>query len=107
MGVDNSWSISISSIHIVSGCDIVIIDKWKEEAQVAFSEYKKRDCGHNIYKKDTICRRCEYAIINAYLDFLCLTRGPKVAGNHRRYVNRGENERKDEVQIVVREWNLS
>ena len=85
----------------------MIIDKWKEEAQVAFSEYKKRDCGHNIYKKDSICRRCEYAIINAYLDFLCFTRGPKVAGNHRRYVNRGENERKDEVQIVVREWNLS
>ena len=107
MGVDNNWSISISSIHIVSGCDIVIIDKWKEEAQVAFSEYKKRDCGHNIYKQDSICRRCEYTIINAYLDFLCLTRGPKVAGNHRRYVNRGENERKDEVQIVVREWNLS
>lgn len=107
MGVDNIWSISISSTHIVSGGDIVIIDKWKEEAQVAFSEYKKRDCGHNIYKKDSICRRCEYAIINAYLDFLCFTRGPKVAGNHRRYVNRGENERKDEVQIVVREWNLS
>lgn len=85
----------------------MIIDKWKEEAQVAFSEYKKRDCAHNIYEKDTICRRCEYAIINAYLDFLCFTRGPKVAGNHRRYVNRGENERKDEVQIVVREWNLS
>lgn len=85
----------------------MIIDKWKEEAQVAFSEYKKRDCGHNIYKKDSICRRCEYAIINAYLDFLCFTRGPKVAGNHRRYVNRGENERKDEVKIVVREWNLS
>lgn len=85
----------------------MIIDKWKEEAQVAFSEYKKRDCGHNIYKKDSICRRCEYAIINAYLDFLCFTRGPKVAGNHRRYVNRGEHERKDEVQIVIREWNLS
>ena len=107
MGVDNNWSISISTIHIVFGCDIMIIDKWKEEAQVAFSEYKKRDCGHNIYKKDSICRRCEYAIINAYLDFLCFTRGPKVAGNHRRYVNRGENERKDEVKIVVREWNLS
>ena len=85
----------------------MIIDKWKEEAQVAFSEYKKRDCAHNIYEKDTICRRCEYAIINAYLDFLCFTRGPKVAGNHRRYINRGENERKDEVQIVIREWNLS
>lgn len=84
-----------------------MISKWKEEAQVAFSEYKKRDCAHNIYKKDTICRRCEYAIINAYLDFLCFTRGPKVAGNHRRYVNKGENERKDEVQIVIREWNLS
>ena len=84
-----------------------MITKWKEEAQVAFSEYKKRDCAHNIYEKDTICRRCEYAIINAYLDFLCFTRGPKVAGNHRKYVNRGENERKDEVQIVVREWNLS
>ena len=74
---------------------------------MAFSEYKKRDCAHNIYEKDTICRRCEYAIINAYLDFLCFTRGPKVAGNHRRYINRGENERKDEVQIVIREWNLS
>ena len=54
-----------------------------------------------------MCRRCEYAIINAYLDFLCLTRGPKIAGNHRRYVNRGEKERRDEVQIIVREWNLS
>ena len=106
MGVDNSWGISISPTHIIFGCDIMI-DKWKEEAQVAFSEYKKRDCAHNIYEKDTICRRCEYAIINAYLDFLCFTRGPKVAGNHRRYINRGENERKDEVQIVVREWNLS
>ena len=84
-----------------------MISKWKEEAQVAFSEYKKRDCAHNIYEKDTICRRCEYAIINAYLDFLCFTRGPKVAGNHRRYVNMGDMQRKDEVKIVVREWNLS
>lgn len=83
------------------------IAEWKEEAQRAFSEYKKRDCAHNVYTKDKFCRRCEYAIINAYLDFLCLTKGPKIAGNHRRYVNRGERERKDEVRIIVREWNLS
>ena len=83
------------------------IGQWKEEAQKAFSEYKKRDCGTRVYTNDRMCRRCEYAIINAYLDFLCLTRGPRIAGNHRRYVNRGERERKDEVQIVVREWNLS
>lgn len=83
------------------------IGEWKEEAQKAFSEYKKRDCGTKIYTNDKMCRRCEYAIINAYLDFLCLTRGPRIAGNHRRYINRGERERKDEVQIVVREWNLS
>lgn len=83
------------------------IQKWKEEAQQAFSEYKKRDCGTRVYTNDKICRRCEYAIINAYLDFLCLTKGPKIAGNHRRYVNRGEIQRKDEVKIVVREWNLS
>lgn len=83
------------------------IQDWKDEAQKAFTEYKKRDCAHNIYTKDTMCKRCEYAIINAYLDFLYLTKGPKIAGNHRRYVNRGEKERKDEVQIIVREWNLS
>jgi len=84
-----------------------IIDKWKEEAQEAFSEYKKRDCGNKVYTKDSICRRAEYAIINAYLDFLCLTKGPKIAGNHRRYVNKSETQRKDEVKIIVREWNLS
>lgn len=84
-----------------------IITKWKEEAQVAFSEYKKRDCGKKLYSKDKMCRRCEYAIINAYLDFLCFTKGPIIAGNHRRYVNKGERERKDEVQIIVREWHLS
>ena len=84
-----------------------IIDEWKEEAQVAFSEYKKRDCGTKLYSKDTICKRCEYAIINAYLDFLCFTKGSYIAGNHRRYVNKGERERKDEVKIIVREWNLS
>lgn len=84
-----------------------IIDEWKEEASMAFSEYKKRDCGNKVYTKDSICRRAEYAIINAYLDFLCLTKGPKIAGNHRRYVNKGETQRKDEVKIIVREWNLS
>lgn len=83
------------------------IQRWKKEAQEAYTEYKKRDCAKNIYKKDEICRRCEYAIINAYLDFLCLTKGGKIAGNHRRYVKKGERERKDEVQIIVREWNLS
>ena len=82
------------------------IREWKEEAQVAFSEYKKRDCATLVYTKDKFCTRLEYAIINAYLDFLCLTKGPKTAGNHRRYVNRGERERKDEVQIIIREWNL-
>lgn len=83
------------------------IAKWKQEAQDAYKEYRKRDCGTRIYTKDKMCRRCEYAIINAYLDFLCLTKGAKIAGNHRRYVNRGEKERRDEVQIIVREWNLS
>ena len=83
------------------------IREWKEEAQRAFSEYKKRDCGKNVYRKDTRCKRLEYAIINNYLDFLCLTKGPKIAGNHRRYVNGGERQRKDEVQIVIKEWNLS
>lgn len=83
------------------------ITSWKQEAQEAYREYRKRDCGTRIYSKDKICRRCEYAIINAYLDFLCLTKGPIIAGNHRKYVNRGERERKDEVQIIIREWNLS
>lgn len=82
------------------------IREWKEEAQRAFSEYKKRDCGSRVYTNDKICTRCEYAIINAYLDFLCLTRGPRVAGNHRRYVNKGEKQRKHEVQIVAEEWCL-
>lgn len=74
---------------------------------MAFSEYKKRDCGNRVYTKDLVCKRAEYAIINAYLDFLCFTKGPKIAGNHRRYVNRGEIQRKDEVQIIVKEWNLN
>lgn len=82
------------------------INQWKEEAQVAFSEYKKRDCGTRVYTKDKICRRAEYAMINAYLDYLCFTKGPQIAGNHRRYVNRGEIQRKDEVQIIINEWNL-
>lgn len=84
-----------------------IIEKWKEEAQVAFSEYKKRDCGTRVYTKDKMCRRCEYAIINAYLDFLCFTKGPRIAGNHRRYINRGDWARKDEIKIIVNEWNLN
>ena len=83
-----------------------IIEKWKEEALVAFSAYKKRDCGKRVYSKDSVCYRAECAIINAYLDFLCLTKGPKIAGNHRRYVNRGEFERKDEIKIIVKEWEL-
>lgn len=84
-----------------------IIQQWKQEAQEAYTEYRKRDCGSRVYTKDTICRRAEYAIINAYLDFLCFTKGPKTAGNHRKFVNLGENQRKDEVKLVVREWNLS
>ena len=83
------------------------ITKWKEEAQEAFSEYKKRDCGTKVYTRDKMCKRCEYAMINAYLDFLCLTKGPKVAGNHRRYVNRGDYERKDEIKIIAKEWKLN
>lgn len=83
-----------------------IINKWKEEAQEAFSEYKKRDCGKKVYTKDKICKRAEYAIINAYLDYLCFTKGPQIAGNHRRYVNTGELQRKDEVRIIIKEWNL-
>ena len=63
------------------------ITKWKQEAQDAYKEYRRRDCGTRIYTKDKMCRRCEYAIINAYLDFLYLTKGPKIAGNHRRYVS--------------------
>lgn len=85
----------------------MVISKWKREAQEAFDEYRKRDCSKNVYEKDSVCKRCEYAIINAYLDFLCLTKGPKIAGNHRRYVKKGDRQRKDEVQIIVREWNLS
>lgn len=84
-----------------------IIDRWKQEAQEAYTEYRKRDCGSHVYTKDTICRRAEYAIINAYLDFLCFTKGPRTAGNHRKFVNLGENQRKDEVKLIVREWNLS
>ena len=84
-----------------------IIKKWKKEAQEAFNEYKKRDCGNKVYTKDNFCKRCEYAIINAYLDFLCLTKGGKIAGNHRRYVNRGEKQRRDEIKTIIREWNLS
>lgn len=84
-----------------------IIDKWKQEAQEAYTEYRRRDCGSRVYTKDTICRRAEYAIINAYLDFLCFTKGPRTAGNHRKFVNLGENQRKDEVKLIVREWNLS
>jgi len=83
------------------------ITLWKQEAQEAYTEYRNRDCGTRVYTKDKICIRAEYAIINAYLDYLCFTKGPRIAGNHRRYVNRGEKERKDEVQIIVREWNLS
>ena len=83
-----------------------IIQQWKEEAQEAFSEYKKRDCGKKVYTKDKICKRAEYAIINAYLDYLCFTKGPQIAGNHRRYVNTGELQRKDEVKIIIKEWNL-
>ena len=83
------------------------ITKWKEEPQEAFSEYKKRDCGTKVYTRDKMCKRCEYAMINAYLDFLCLTKGPKVAGNHRRYVNRGDYERKDEIKIIAKEWKLN
>lgn len=83
------------------------ITSWKLEAQEAFNEYKKRDCDSNVYKGDCICRRAEYTIINAFLDYLCLTKGPKIAGNHRRYVNKGDAERKDEIKIIVREWNLS
>ena len=84
-----------------------IINHWKEEAREAYKEYKKRDCGKNVYKKDSICRRAEYAIINAYIDFLCFTKGPRIAGNHRRYVKRGERQKRDEIKIIVREWNLS
>lgn len=84
-----------------------IIDRWKQEAQEAYTEYRRRNCGSRVYTKDTICRRAEYAIINAYLDFLCFTKGPRIAGNHRKFVNLGENQRKDEVQLIIREWNLS
>ena len=45
------------------------ITAWKLEAQEAFREYKKRDCGSKVYKGDRICRRAECAIINAYLEF--------------------------------------
>ena len=83
------------------------IREWKEEAQRAFSEYKQRDCGRNVYTKDTRCRRLELVIIDCYLDFLCLTKGPKIAGNHRRYMRKGDRERKDEVRIIINEWNLN
>ena len=83
-----------------------IIHKWKEEAQEAFKKKKKRDCGNNVYTRDKICKRAEYAIINAYLDYLCFTKGPQIAGNHRRYVNKGDFQRKDEIKIIINEWNL-
>ena len=51
---------------MVGGDCMNIIQQWKEEAQVAFSEYKKRDCGTRVYTKDKMCKRAEYAIINAY-----------------------------------------
>lgn len=82
------------------------IREWKEEAQAAFSEYRKRDCGKNVYTKDTRCIRLEYAIINCYIDYLMLTRGSWVASNHRRYANKGDKQRRHEVKIVVEEWNL-
>lgn len=94
-------------VNIDGGEHMNPINQWKKEAQEAFSEYKRRDCGNNVYTKDAMCRRCEYAIINAYLDFLCFTKGPRIAGNHRRYVNRGDFARKDEVKIIVKAWNLS
>ena len=84
-----------------------IIDKWKEEARVAFSEYKKRDCGTRVYTKDCVCRRAEYSILNAYIDYICLTKGGIIAGNYRRYTNKGDSQRKDMIKIIVREWNLS
>ena len=36
-----------------------IINEWKEEARVAFSEYKKRDCGNKVYTQDKTCKRCD------------------------------------------------
>lgn len=84
-----------------------IIEEWKQEAREAYKEYKKRDCGERVYTKDSFCYRCECSIINAYLDYLCFTKGRQIAGNHRRYVNKGERQRKDEIQIIVKEWNLS
>ena len=47
-----------------------IIDECKEEAQKAFSAYKKRDCATKVYTKASVCRRAEYTIINEYLAFL-------------------------------------
>lgn len=73
---------------------------------MAFSAYKKRDCGTKVYTKDKECRRLESVIINCYLDFLCLTKGGRIARNHRRYVNRGNRERRDEIQIIKNKWNL-
>ena len=84
-----------------------IIKKWKQEAQEAYTEYRKRDCGTRVYTKDNICKRAEYMILNAYLDFLYFTKGPRTASNHRKFVNLGEKQRKDEIKLIVREWNLS
>lgn len=84
-----------------------IIEDWRQQAESAYDEYRKRDCGTRIYTKDKICRRMESVIINMYINYLCLTKGSKIAGNHRRYVNKGERERKDELNIIINEWHLN
>lgn len=73
------------------------IREWKEEAQAAFSEYKKRDYN---------CRRCEHGIINPYLDFLQLTRGDYARENHERFINKGRKEILFEIETIVNEWEL-
>ena len=73
------------------------IREWKEEAQAAFSEYKKRNYN---------CRRCEHDIINAYLDYLQLTKGDWVRKNQERFVNKGRKEILHEIDTIVEEWHL-
>lgn len=77
------------------------INKWKKEAKDAYKLYKM------LKQEGFIWERCEYVICNAYIDYLHLTKGPKIAENHWRYMHKGDRERRDEVNIVVREWQLS
>lgn len=72
-----------------------------KEAQEAYDIYKR-------YKEKGITvKRCEYVICSAYIDYLHLIKGYKTAMNHFNYAHKGDKERKDEMNIAIRELNLS